>query len=136
MKLTDTKKSCRVWHINISRLEARVWLYRMGKFDHTAISDTIFSHIYTVVWSDYRFYRQMLCFFFHTHLRIKSKASAYMSRHLHIKSKTSAYSIGTCFRFYMWMPCFRFYTQMRVEINNKAFAYKIYSHFTQQCNFQ
>ena len=41
------------------------------------------------------------CFFFHPHLRIKSKASAYMSRHLYIKSKTSAYSIGTCFRFYM-----------------------------------
>ena len=33
-------------------------------------------------------------------------------------------SIGTCFRFY---------TQMRVEKTNKAFAYKIYSHFTQQC---
>ena len=29
--------------------------------------------------------------------------------------------------------CFRFYTQMRVEKKNKAFAYKIYSHFTQQC---
>ena len=43
-------------------------------------------------------------FFFHPHLRIKSKASAYMSRHLHIKSKTSAYTIGTCFRFYMQMP--------------------------------
>ena len=46
------------------------------------------------------------CFvvFFHPHLRIKSKASAYMSRHLHIESKTSAYTIGTCFRFYMQMP--------------------------------
>ena len=43
-------------------------------------------------------------FFFHPHLRIKSKASAYMSRHLHIESKTSAYTIGTCFRFYMQMP--------------------------------
>ena len=60
--------------------------------------------LYTVVWSDYKFYRQMLCCFFHPHLRIKSKASAYMSRHLHIKSKTSAYTIGTCFRFYMQMP--------------------------------
>ena len=29
--------------------------------------------------------------------------------------------------------CFRFYTQMRVEKKTKAFAYKIYSHFTQQC---
>ena len=29
--------------------------------------------------------------------------------------------------------CFRFYTQMRVQKNNKAFAYRIYSHFTQQC---
>ena len=43
-------------------------------------------------------------FFFLPHLRIKSKASAYMSRHLHIKSKTSAYTIGTCFRFHMQMP--------------------------------
>ena len=33
-------------------------------------------------------------------------------------------SIGTCFRFY---------TQMRVEKTHKAFAYRIYSHFTQQC---
>ena len=32
--------------------------------------------------------------------------------------------IGTCFRFYM---------QMRVQKTNKAFAYRIYSHFTQQC---
>ena len=31
--------------------------------------------------------------------------------------------------------CFRFYTQMRVEKRNKAFAYRIYSHFTQQCIF-
>ena len=30
--------------------------------------------------------------------------------------------------------CFRFYTQMRVEKKHKTFAYKIYSHFTQQCN--
>ena len=29
--------------------------------------------------------------------------------------------------------CFRFYTQMRVEKKNKAFAYRIYSHCTQQC---
>jgi hypothetical protein len=64
----------------------------------------------------HNFYRQMLWFFFHPHLRIKSKASAYMSRHLHIESKTSAYTIGTCFRFYM---------QMRVENNNKAFAYRV-----------
>ena len=42
-------------------------------------------------------------FFFHPHLRIKSKACAYMSRHLHIKSKASAYTIGTCFRIYMQM---------------------------------
>ena len=28
--------------------------------------------------------------------------------------------------------CFRFYTQMRVE-KKKAFAYRIHSHFTQQC---
>ena len=68
--------------------------------------------------------RKCFVFFFHPHLRIKSKAFAYMSRHLHIKSKTSAYTIGTCFRFYM---------QMRVENNNKTFAYRIYSHLTQQC---
>ena len=30
--------------------------------------------------------------------------------------------------------CFRFYTQMRVQKQNKAFAYRIYSHFTQQCS--
>ena len=30
--------------------------------------------------------------------------------------------------------CFRFYTQMQVQKNNKAFAYRIYSHFTQQCS--
>ena len=35
--------------------------------------------------------------------------------------------IGTCFRFYM---------QMRVENINKAFAYRIYSHFTQQWNYR
>ena len=46
------------------------------------------------------------CFvcFFHPYLRIKSKASAYMSRHLHIKYKTSAYTIDTCFRLQMQMP--------------------------------
>ena len=31
--------------------------------------------------------------------------------------------------------CFRFYTQMQVEKKTKAFAYKIYSHFTQHCMF-
>ena len=31
--------------------------------------------------------------------------------------------------------CFRFYTQMRVQKNSKAFAYRIYSHFTQQCTY-
>ena len=67
-------------------------------------SRTFIFQTYTVVWSDYKFYRQMLWFFFHPHLLIKSKASVYMSRHLHIESKTSAYTIGTCFRFYMQMP--------------------------------
>ena len=33
-------------------------------------------------------------------------------------------SIGTCFKFY---------TEMRVDQKNKAFAYRSYSHFTQQC---
>ena len=47
--------------------------------------------------------------------------------------------IGTFFRFYKQMPkyigtCFRFYTQMQVE--KKAFAYRIYGHFTQQCRFE
>ena len=37
------KKYRKVLHINIPRLEARFRLYRMGKFDHTAMSDTIFS---------------------------------------------------------------------------------------------
>ena len=46
--------------------------------------------------------------------------------------------IGTCFRFLYANAlyigtCFRFYTQMRVEKKDKAFAYRIYSHFTQQC---
>ena len=55
-----------------------------------------------------------------------------------LHSKADAYSIGTCFIFYMQMSryiCtwFRFYTQMRVEKPPKAFAYRIYSHFTQQC---
>ena len=31
--------------------------------------------------------------------------------------------------------CFRFYTQLRVQKQNKAFAYRIYSHFTQQCKW-
>ena len=30
--------------------------------------------------------------------------------------------------------CFRFYTQMRMEKKTKAFAYRIYSHFTKQCS--
>ena len=51
----------------------------------------------TVVWSDYKFYMQKL-FFFHPHLHIKPKTSAYISRHLHIKSKTSAYIADICFR--------------------------------------
>ena len=46
--------------------------------------------------------------------------------------------IGICFRFYTQMliyigTCFSFYAQMRVEKKPKAFAYRIYSHFTQQC---
>ena len=65
--------------------------------------DYDYDYDYTVVWSDYKFYRQMLWVFFHPHLLIKSKASAYMSRHLHIKSKTITYTIGTCFRLYMQM---------------------------------
>ena len=58
------------------------------------------------------------------HLHIKSKASAYMYRHLLQISYTNALDIRTCFRFHM---------QMRVEKKPNAFAYRIYSHFTQQC---
>ena len=36
---------------------------------------------YTVVWSDYKFYMQMICVFLDPHLCIKSKTSAYI-RHL------------------------------------------------------
>ena len=43
-----------------------------------------------------------------------------------LHSKANACNIGTCFRFYM---------QMRVEKNPKAFAYRTYSHFTQQCTY-
>ena len=74
---------------------------RISLFQYTIIPLLCNALCHTAVWSDYKFYRQMLWFFFHPLLRIKSKASAYMPRHLHIKSKTSAYSIGTCFRFYM-----------------------------------
>ena len=42
------KKYRKVWHINISQLEVGFMLYRMGKFYHTAISDT-FSHNYLLV---------------------------------------------------------------------------------------
>ena len=87
-------------------------------------------------------YRQMLCLFFPyaleykiyslklyhiKHLHMKSKASAYMYRHLLQCLYANALDIRTCFRFY---------TQMQVEKNNKAFAYKIYSHFTQQCTYK
>jgi hypothetical protein len=37
---------------------------------------------FTVLWSDYRFSMQMLWGFFHPHLRIRSKTSAYIYRHL------------------------------------------------------
>ena len=52
----------------------------------------------------------MLWVFFHPHLRIKSKASAYMYRHLLHLLYANALDICTCFRFY---------TQMRVEKNPK-----------------
>ena len=85
-------------------------------------------------------YRQMLFFFFFPYaleykifsqklyhllnLHIKYKTSAYTYRHLIQVLYANALHIGTCFRFY---------SQKRVEKKTKVFAYKIYSHFTQQC---
>ena len=66
----------------------------------------------------------MLCFF---HRQSSDKIYRLKLYHLlncTLHSKANAWNIGTCFRFYM---------QMQVEKTNKAFAYKIYSHFTQQC---
>ena len=65
---------------------------------------------------------------------------------LHLKA--NACSIGTFIRFYMQSSLhskanacnigtfIRFYIQMRVQIKNKAFAYRFYRPFTQQCNLK
>ena len=65
---------------------------------------------------------------------------------LHSKAK-NAFNIGTFIRFYMQSTLhskanacnigtfIRFYIQMRVQKNNKAFAYRFYRPFTQQCTF-
>ena len=61
--------------------------------------------------------------------------------------KANACSIGTFITFYMQSSLYskanacnigtfiRFYIQMRVQIKNKAFAYRFYRPFTQQCIF-
>ena len=43
--------------------------------------------------------------------------------------EVAIYFICKCFR-----SDYMIYMQMRVEKNNKAFAYRIYRHFTQQCS--
>ena len=62
-----------------------------------------------------------------------------------LHSKANACNIGTFIRFYMQSTLhskanacnigtfIRFYIQMRVQIKNKAFAYRFYRPFTQQC---
>ena len=62
-----------------------------------------------------------------------------------LHSKANACNIGTFIRFYMQSTLhskanacnigtiIRFYIQMRVQKNNKAFAYRFYRPFTQQC---
>ena len=86
-----------------------------------------FSGVFSTV-NNCRPYRHSIdkCFsFFHIHSSDKIY-SLYLYHLLNftLHFKANACNIGTCFRFY---------TQMQVENNNKAFAYRIYSHFTQQC---
>ena len=65
-----------------------------------------------------------MLFFFHRHSSDKIYSlKLYHLLNVTLHSKANALNIGTCFRFYM---------QMRVEKKTKAFAYRIYSHFTQQ----
>ena len=81
---------------------------------------------YTVVWMVYRIYRQMLCFLFVS--AFEYKIYCLMLYHLlksTLHSKANACNIGTFIRFYI---------QMRVQIKNKAFAYRFYRPFTQQCS--
>ena len=94
-------------------------------------------------------YRQMLCFLFVP--AFDYKIYCLMLYHL-LKStlhlKANACSIGTFIRFYMQSSLhskanacnigtfIRFYIQMRVQIKNKAFAYRFYRPFTQQCKLK
>ena len=89
----------------------------------------------------------MLCFLFVP--VFEYKIYCLMLYHL-LKStlhpKANACSIGTFITFYMQSSLYskanacnigtfiRSYIQMRVQIKNKAFAYRFYRPFTQQCN--
>ena len=90
----------------------------------------------------------MLCFLFVP--AFEYKIYCLMLYHL-LKStlhpKANACSIGTFITFYMQSSLYskanacnigtfiRSYIQMRVQIKNKAFAYRFYRPFTQQCNY-
>ena len=90
----------------------------------------------------------MLCFLFVP--AFEYKIYCLMLYHL-LKStlhpKANACSIGTFITFYMQSSLYskanacnigtfiRSYIQMRVQIKNKAFAYRFYRPFTQQCKY-
>ena len=78
---------------------------------------------------DYKIYCLMLYHLLKSTLHLKANACSigtfirfYMQSSLH--SKANACNIGTFIRFYI---------QMQVQIENKAFAYRFYRPFTQQC---
>ena len=80
---------------------------------------------------DYKIYCLMLYHLLKSTLHLKANACSigtfirfYMQSSLH--SKANACNIGTFIRFYI---------QMRVQIKNKAFAYRFYRPFTQQCRY-
>ena len=80
---------------------------------------------------DYKIYCLMLYHLLKSTLHLKANACSigtfirfYMQSSLH--SKANACNIGTFIRFYI---------QMRVQIKNKAFAYRFYRPFTQQCGY-
>ena len=80
---------------------------------------------------DYKIYCLMLYHLLKSTLHLKANACSigtfirfYMQSSLH--SKANACNIGTFIRFYI---------QMQVQIKNKAFAYRFYRPFTQQCTF-
>ena len=81
---------------------------------------------------EYKIYCLMLYHLLKSTLHLKANACSigtfirfYMQSSLH--SKANACNIGTFIRFYI---------QMRVQIKNKAFAYRFYRPFTQQCGLQ